>query len=286
MIDGGFLRSGLGQMCLSALCFSWMGLFMKELRVEMSAEEVVFFRSLICLILTLSYGRWSWNKFVGRRPGLLLLRGFAGFVALQLYVYALGVVPYAEAAALLYTSPMFTALFAALFLRESMPRIAWWALSVSLAGSFLILRPEFDGALVGGLCALGAGVLSGVAYTAVRALARTEDNLTIVLYFPLVSLPFAGFMMLDDFVWPDGVTGWALVLGVGVSAQLGQVFLTRGLRAGRAGIVTSGTFLTLTLAALWSYLFYGEVLAPRTLAGAALIVGAIVLLASRRVRGG
>lgn len=272
-----FWSSGLGQMCLSALCFSLMGLMMKELRLTLSTSEVVFFRSLLSVIFTLCVGRWTLARVLGNRRALLLVRGLCGYLGLQLYVYALGVIPYAEAAALLYTSPIFTAVFAAWFLRERMPRIGWIALGVSLCGSLLILRPEFGGAWIGGLCALGAGIISGVAYTTVRALAKTEENLTIVLYFAMVSLPIAGVAMLPDFVWPD-LMGWVLVIGMGFFAQLGQVFLTRALRAQQAGVVTTGVFFSLVLASFWGWLFFGEVLSNSVIFGIALIIASILLL--------
>ncbi len=164
-------------MCVSSLSFSIMGVCIKELRIAaMGTGEIVFFRSLMSLLITLSAYRWTRETLLGQRRGLLLVRGLSGFTALFLYVYALGQIQYAEAATLLYTSPVFTALFAAWFLKEAMPRTAYLALIMSLGGSFLILRPDFGGEWVGGALALAAGALSGVAYTSVRALSNNTAS--------------------------------------------------------------------------------------------------------------
>ena len=271
----------LRYITVSAFCFSVMGAFIKDLRVELSAEFIIFYRSAVCVAWCLWGMPWTRAAMLGSRPGLLLARGLLGFVALQAYVVALGRVPYPDAAALLYTSPVFTFLFAAWFLGERLTKQTVTALALCLGGAAFILRPQFDGEALGGLLALTAGVLAGAAYVCVRALARTEPDHTILLAFPLISLPCAGLLMLDDFVWPHGWQ-WAGLLAVGVSSQLGQIFLTRALRVGRAGPVTTGYFLSLLLAGLWAWLFFDEVPSVWVGAGAACILAGVWLVGQRR----
>ena len=103
-----------------------------------------------------------------------------------------------------------------------------------------------------------------------RELARTEHPLVIVLWFPLVAAPAALPGTLARGVWPAGVE-WLLLLGVGVLAQLGQVWLTRGLALERAGRATALSYLQIAFAVLWGWLFFAELPGPWTAAGAALI---------------
>ncbi len=258
-----------------------MGVCIKEVRIaSMGVAEIVFFRSLLSLGITLMSYRWTRATLLGSNRGLLLVRGLSGFTALFLYVYAIGMIPYAEAATLLYTSPIFTALFAAWFLREAMPRTGYVALVLCLVGSALILRPEFEGDWVGGACALAAGVLSGVAYTSVRALSKTDANQTIVLSFVVVSVPLSALLMIDDFFWPNAAQ-WVWLLGVGGFAQMGQVYLTKALRAEKAGPVTMAAFLTLGLSAVWGGLLFGEQLDPLAGLGMLGIIAGIAVLSLR-----
>lgn len=262
-----------------------MGLCIKELRIGLPSMEVVFFRAVTSLLLTIAVIGRDWRTMLGNRRGLLLLRGLSGFAALVCYVIALGVIPLAEAVSLLSTGPVFTAVFAASFLNERMPGAGWIALAVCMVGSVLILQPPFlfegtEFAWSGGAAALASGVFSGVAYTTVRACARSERNITIVFWYALVATVGSVGLMFDQFRWPT-LREWAWIAGTGVSAQLGQVYLTRGLRAQQAGTAMTGAFTIIVLAAAWGWLLFDERPSPPALAGGALVIGAIVLLSRR-----
>lgn len=271
-------------MCLSSVCFAVMGLCIKELRQTLPAGEVVFFRSVISLVVAVVSVWVTGQRFFGTRPWLLLARGIFGCVALLGYTIALGLIPYAEAAALLYTSPVFTALFAAMFLRERITGLTVIAIVGCLSGSVLILSPEFSAAhqesLTGGLWALLAGVFSGLAYTSVRALSKSEGDQTIVLWFALVGVPLGYLWSMSEFRAPQGLD-WVWIAVMGVTAQAGQVFLTRAFRRSEAGAASVGTFVVLLLAAMTGLLVYDEVPTLPAVAGGMLIVASIVMLSAR-----
>ena len=279
-------RSGIAQVALSGFFFSIMGLCIKQLRTGLPAMEVVFFRAAVSLALTAAVIGRDWRAMLGVRRGLLALRGLTGFAALVCYVIALGVVPLAEAVALLSTGPVFTAVFATAFLGERMPNAGWVALAVCLGGSLLILQPPFlfagtEFAWAGGAAALAAGVFSGMAYTTVRACSRSDRNVTIVFWYALVATLGSVGLMLDAFRWPTAPE-WAWIVATGVCAQLGQVYLTRGLRAQQAGTAMTGAFTIIVLAALWGWLLFDEQPTAPALAGGALVIAAIVLLSRHR----
>jgi drug/metabolite transporter (DMT)-like permease len=273
------------MVCVSSLFFSVMGLCLKQLRTELGAMEVSFFRFVASVVLTLAACRFDVARVAGKRPRTLILRGLAGTAALVCYVHALGEIGYAQAAALLYTSPVFTALFAARFLREPMPPAGWLALGVCLLGSLLVLDPSAGATSfhwLEGAIALGSGVLSGIAYVSVRACARTETNAAIVFWFATIGAGVTGVLMLPEFRWPTAEQ-WLWIAAAGTTAQLGQVYLTRGLRAEAAGTAMLGAFVVLALAALWGFLFFGERPTAGVVAGA-LLIAASILLTSRRRR--
>ena len=59
--------------------------------------------------------------------------------------------------------------------------------------------------------------------------------------------------------------------GMVLFAQLGQVWITRGLALEPAGRATALSYAQIAFAALWGALFFGELPGPATLAGAATI---------------
>ncbi len=284
MLDGATpIRHGLVRMALSAVCFSLMGVFIKLLTMgapnesAIPALEIVFWRGAFCALITLLMMPRNLESMFGHRTGLLVLRGLFGFIGLLLYVMALAEIHYSTATALLYTHPIFTALFAALLLRERLPRIAVVAMTVCLVGALVILNPRVEGSLAAGLMALGAGMASGIAYTLVRGLSRTESTYTILLSFHTIAAIAAGLMMVPEFVLPTG-RQWVWITLVVVLAQAGQVFLTQGLTAERAGTATTVSFITIALAAVWGWTFFAEALTVTMGVGGGLLVLGLMLI--------
>lgn len=269
--------SGLRLMALSALAFSLMNVLVKQLGARLPTQEIVFVRALVSLAISGALLRAAGVRGLGRRRGLLLLRGLWGYAALSCVFFAVARLPLAEATMIQYLHPTLTALLAAAVLGERGDRALVASLGLGTAGVALVVRPAF---LFGGAAApldalavaaaLAGAALTAVAYVGVRELSRTEHPLVIVLWFPLVAAPAALPGTLARGVWPT-LGEWALLLGVGVLAQLGQVWLTRGLARETAGRATALSYLQIAFAVLWGWWFFAELPGPWTGAGAALI---------------
>ena len=267
-------------MGLSALCFSLMGVCIKMLTRgdhAIPSLEIVFWRGLLCTLLTLAMMPKRWRLVLGNRKGLLVLRGFCGFAGLLLYTMALARTDYSLATAMLYTHPVFTSLFAGLLLKERLPKTGLLALVVCLAGALVILDPRVDRDITGGLIALAAGVVTGLAYTLVRGLSRTESTYTIVLSFHAVATVVAGVAMVPGFELPEGPQ-WLWILGVVLFSQAGQVFLTQGLAAERAGTATTVSYLSVVFAAFWGWTLFSEALTLAMAGGVGLLILGLLLI--------
>ena len=96
--------------------FAIMGAFAKIASQNMSSIEVVFFRNVFG-VLIIGYAVYKKPlEQVGGKPWLLFFRGFMGFSALLAFFYNIAHIPLGEAMTYSKTSPIFTALFAWLFL--------------------------------------------------------------------------------------------------------------------------------------------------------------------------
>jgi drug/metabolite transporter (DMT)-like permease len=119
---------------------------------------------------------------------------------------------------------------------------------------------------------------SGLAYNIVRKLGMEgEDPLTIVMYFPLVAVVFAAPFAAVSWRMPVGVE-WLILLGVGVTTQIAQVSMTKGLRLERAARATVVNYLVIFLSTAYSLLL-GEALHLFSFLGMGAIIGGITLLA-------
>lgn len=274
-------------MVLSALSFAVMAAFARLCSAHLPVQEVVLARSLVATLLTLPLLAGPARRGVrvlGRRPLLLALRGVTGFVALSCYFASLAHLPFAEAVLLAQTNPVFTVLFAWLFLRESPGARFGPAFALVLAGVLCVVPPDFAAPAANRWAAVGlcGALLAGAAYTEVRALSRTEHPVTIVLWFQLVSVVLAiPGTLATGFVVPRGID-WAFIAGVGLAGQLGQIFLTLGLSRTPAGRATLANPLVVLFGALCGALLFGESLGPWALVGGVLIVAGLLIVGSGR----
>lgn len=262
----------------SALAFSLMSALVKLAGERLPSQEIVLCRALISLVLSLALLLHARIPIWGRERGLLWLRGLLGFSALSCVFYAVSHLPLALATVLQYLNPIFTAVLAAVFLRESVGGRLLAGIALALGGTVLVTRSGWLGAGAGeplpafavGVALAGA-LLSSGAYVVVRRLAAREHPLVIVFYFPLVTVPATLPTVLPDWVWPRGLE-WLWLAGVGVLAQVGQIALTHGMRHEPAGRATALSYLQVAFAALWGLLLFGEVPGAGVWAGAALIL--------------
>jgi drug/metabolite transporter (DMT)-like permease len=276
---------GFRWMALGAFFFSLMSLLVKLVGHRIPNQEVVLVRGVLTLAFTYALLRRAGVAPLGNRRRGLVVRGFLGFTALSCFYYSLVHLPLAEATVLQYMNPLWAAVLAAAYLAEKMGRREVLLVLASLAGVVMIARPEFlFGAASSPLDAraiaigvLGAA-LSGAAYVGVRELSRTEHPLVIVFYFPLVMVPASLPGALAGFVWPTG-REWLLLLGIGITAQIGQVYITKGLKEEPAGRATAVGYLQVVFAGFWGLVFFAELPDLWTLAGSGIILGSTLALA-------
>ena len=269
-------------MIASAFFFSVMSALVKAAGQRLPSQEIVCARAIVSLALSYWLLRRAAISVWGTRRALLVLRGILGFMGLSCYYYAVTHLPLAEATVIQYVHPLITAFLAALVLSERIGIRLFLAIGVCFVGVVLIMRPAVVfGANVSSLdsFAVGMGFLgaffSAAAYVVVRQLSRSEHSLVIVFYFPLIALPATIPGVMADFVVPTGKE-WLLLLCVGVTTQLGQVFLTRGLRLEPAGRATAIGYSHIVFAVVWGALWFGEVPDGWTWAGALLVMGSIL----------
>ncbi len=279
------IPTGLRYMVVAAFFFSLMGLLVKLAGQRLPSAEMVLARSVVALVLSYGMLRRAHVAPWGHRKGLLVFRGLAGFLGLLCIFYALTKLPLADATVLQYTNPVFTAILAALFLKEAMDRREALGLLFSLGGVVLVAQPSF---LFGvatdsldlfavGIALLGA-VFAAIAYVTVRQLRKTEHHLVVVFYFPLVATPASVPVMIPDALWPTPLE-WLLLLGIGVVTQIAQVYLTKGLHTEKAGRAMSMSYVQIVFAAIWGFLFFSEVPNPLSIVGALLVVAGTVVVA-------
>ncbi|MDX2088233.1 MAG: DMT family transporter [Kofleriaceae bacterium] len=271
-------------MAASALAFSAMAVFVKLANERLPMGEVVLARAVITLAASYVLVVRARIPIWGTNKRGLVFRGLVGFAGLSTYYVSLAHLPLADAMTIQQTVPLITTVFAYFILGEPIGKATVFALACGIVGVVIVVHPSGSGFdPVGVATGVGAAVTSSIAYVTVRQLGRTEHPYVIVFYFPLIATPLIVPWAAATWVTPAPMDVLVLIL-VGLSTQLGQVFLTKALMIESAGRAMSIGYLQIAFAIVWQWSVFGAAPTVWTLGGAALIVLGTVVV-SRAVAG-
>ena len=264
----------------STLAFALMQICVKYLP-HIPAHELILFRSIISIVLSVAVLQKLGIPILGNNKKILIFRGIFGTTALLLFFYTLQNIPLASAVTLQYLSPIFTALFAAIFLKEKMLVKQWLYFGISFAGVALIKGFDERISLTFMLIGICSAMFSGMAYTCIRQLKDTEHPLVVVLYFPLVAIPIMSILSYLNWVTPQGID-WLYLLLMGLFTQIAQILMTKGIQSGVANKMISLKYVGTIYALAIGYLLFGESYEIMSLLGITMVILGIVLNLSKK----
>ncbi len=265
------------NLVFASFFFSLMTLCVKNIDKRIPIYELVFFRSLLSLSITLFIIKIKNINPWGENRPLLILRGLLGTSALFCIFYAIRNMPLSLSTVIQYTYPIFISIFAGILINEKITRKLFFALIIGWTGILLILNPNqlsninvlIDNTSVS-IAFLGS-IFTALAYITVKKLSFTEDVYVIIEYFPLVSLITLSPIVLINWITPN----WyelIWIIGIGIFTQLGQTFLTIGLKNLPASEASTINYLQVLFGSIWGLLFFSEVINITFVLGALLVL--------------
>ncbi len=266
-------------MLVAGLLFGCMGVFVKLGAAYFSHIELVFYRSFFGLLLIYLIMRQQRVSVATQYWRNHLWRGISGSVALALFFYCITVLPLATAVTLNYTAPLFLTILTMLVFKDKFHLPLTIAIALGFGGVVLLLHPALQrDQLLPGLLGLISGFLAGIAYLNVKQLGIIgEPDTRTVFYFSLIATIGSGVWMLFDTVHTITPQGFALLLGLGSTATLAQLSMTRAYRVGNTLVVGSLAYSTIVFASLFGMLLWNEVLPLSSWLGMAFIIAGGVL---------
>jgi len=270
-----FIPPVVRYMLTATFLFTLMNVFVKMVP-NIPAVEVIFFRSLVSLVMSIVALRQQKVNPWGNNKKVLGLRGATGAVALILYFYTLQKIPLASAVTIQYMSPIFTTILGIFIVKERVFPVQWLFFAIAFSG--IIVIEGFDTRISPLLLGLGmtSALFSGLAYNWIRRLNTTEHPLVIVLYFPLVTLPIASVYCLFNWVQPQGIE-WLYLIMVGVLTQFAQYFMTKSYQSDELNKVASIKYLGIFFALGFGYLVFNESYSLYVYLGMALVLLGVLL---------
>lgn len=258
--------------------FCLMAIGGRELAGGIHTFQILLSRSVIGLLVVsaIIWRTGNLELFRTQRLKLQVGRNLFHFVGQYGWFLGLGLLPLAQVFALEFTTPLWTLLIAALFLKEKLTARKAAAIALGSIGVVLILNPGDDIVNPAALYVLGAAVCYALSYVATKALSTTEAPLTILFYMCLVQLPLGLLLGASHLVVPTPLQ-WVWLTLIGLSALSAHFCLTHAMKTAEVSVVVTLDFLRLPLIGAVGMALYGEGFKPMLLVGAALmLVGNLV----------
>ena len=265
-------QRGMAYMLFASFLFANMGAFAKELSHSMSSLEVVFFRNIFGVVI-ISYSIYKLPLIqVGGRLYLLVFRGVIGFLALLMFFYNIAHISLAEAMTFSKISPIFTALFAYLFLSEKLSVVGWGGVIIGFIGILFITQPNINGMSKSDYLGVLSGVGAALAYTSIRELKNYYDIRAIVFSFmfigtlgPIILMGISELyisttydFILSKFIMPSS-GDWIYIIALGLFSTYAQVFMTKAYSLTKAGVIGTIGYMSIVFS-IFIDLFLSEYL--------------------------
>lgn len=264
-------------MIVACLLFSIMGAAVKVALQSVPVYEAVFFRSIISVVLVGSLIFVRKDSFIGNRPLLLLGRGFAGFVALNLNFYAISKISLGDAAILNQTSPLFVALFSALFLGEKLSKTLIALSLISFGGVALIIKPTFAHFNYAYLVGLFGGIVAAIAYLTISHLHETDSSFTMAFYFTGISSLFTTPLMIHKAIFPQHTVLICLLIA-GFTGAFAQLFITQAYKNEHASWVSPFSYSSVLFSFILGMIYFQEVPDWYSVLGSLIVMISCILL--------
>jgi len=263
-------------MLISAFAFACMSEFAGALSGHCHWMITALARTSLVLVFTSLLAAVQGTKLVVRGPRTLWVRSLGGSVSLLCSFYALTHLPPSDAIAITNTFPIWVAVLSWPLLKERPGAAVWAAVLCSVVGSALMNRPTSTEADLGVVAAGISSVLSAIVVIGLNLLQHVHPQAIVVHFsavatlFTLAVMPRAG-VTASDF---SDLSPRSLVLlaGLGVSATVGQIFLTKAFAAGRASKVSVVALTQVVFCALFEFGILQRRFETATIIGMALVV--------------
>jgi drug/metabolite transporter (DMT)-like permease len=264
-------------MLLGSLAFASMGALSHLAGERCDWHLVDVARSTQAFALTLTLSLLSGVRLVLFRPAVLWMRSVAGSVGVLFAFYALTHLPVSTSLTLSNTVPLWVTLLAWPVLGHRPRASVWVAVGAGLAGIVLIQRPEATGDRLAAALALANAFSTSISMIGLNRLSGVDAR-AVVTHFSGVATVFTLAFLLASGgrveyapLRDGGVL--ALLLGVGVTATVGQLAMTKAFALGSPSRVSVVGLMQIVFALLFDLLLWRRQFGPPVVLGIALVVG-------------
>lgn len=266
---------GAIYMSMAMAGFSASDALSKSVIGDMNAGEIMFIRGLFTSILIYLIARKmgalrSWTIIL--KP-IIILRVLCEMLAAVTYITALGMMPIANASAILQSLPLVVTFGAALFFREPVGWRRWSAILVGLIGVMIIIRPGPEGFTPAALLCVASVLTTAGRDLATRSIDPEIPSLMVTVVTAITVAFFGALLMPALGGWhTPSLTALSHLLMASVLVLIGYQSVITAMRTGEVSFVAPFRYTSLIFSGLLGFIFFAEVPDAWTLAGAGIII--------------
>jgi len=271
------------------MSFLLMMVSARELVDTFSTLEILAFRSGVALLVLSPIAlRLGIARMVTRRFGMHVTRNMFHLGGQVTWVIGVTLLPLAQVTALEFTTPLWAALLAVIFLKEKISRHRAIAAGFGFVGILIILRPGAGVFSMAAVIVLVGMVAYAISHVATKELTRTESAMQVVFYMQATQLPLVLILWLimalaaatfptmipAPMAWTQPEWGDApWLIFIGITALGAHYCMTRAMMLADVTVILPIDFLRLPVITAIAWVTYAEALDPFVLLGAAVIFG-------------
>ncbi|MCS7046203.1 MAG: DMT family transporter [Gemmataceae bacterium] len=276
-------------MLLGSFSFAWMGVLAHRVGADethpLPWQIVAMFRSLIPLVVVGAWAVAAGVRLVFWRPRVLWVRSLAGSLSLIGTFFALTRLPISDVFTITNMFPVWVALLAWPMLGEFPSAKVWLSVACGAAGVVLIQRPHFARGELAALVAVAVSLFTALAMIGLHRL-QALDTRAVVVHFSATAFVFAAaaYFLFERQRTDLALSGpqWAMLIGMGLCATLGQICLTKAYTTGDPAKISVVGLTQIVFALALDVIVLGHSLDPAKLLGVPLVIGPTAWLLLRR----
>jgi drug/metabolite transporter (DMT)-like permease len=279
------VRAGILWMLVTTLFFVSLDATAKFLVARYPVLEVVWARFVFHMLFVLIMLAPRLREHAGSaRPWLQLVRSLLLLMATLCFFSGVGMMPLAEASAILFTSPLLLTVLAIPLLGEQVGPRRWAAVGIGFLGAIVVVRPGAGIMGVGALLLLGAALSNAMYQLATRRLRVVDPPMTTLLYTAVAGTLLLSLAMPAVWVTP-APEHWPLFALLGVFGGAGHFTLIKAFQRAPAAVVAPFSYTSIIWATGYGFVLFGDLPDPWTLVGAGIIAGGgLYILHRERVK--
>lgn len=264
---------GVVLMALGFFFFAAGDVQAKFLTDTLHPVQIVWFRQIgLALGVLVVLAMRGTSILRSRLPLLQMTRGLMAVLSAICFVLAVSYVPLADVVAVTFIAPFIVTVLGAVVLREPVGIRRWIAVSIGFVGMLIVIRPGM-GVLHPAIgFAVAAACFFSIRQVLSRSLSGADPVITTVAYTSITSIILVSIAL--PFVWqtPQETWLWLIILGLAVTAALGEVLVIRALDIAQAVVVAPLHYSLIIWGTFYGYVVFADLPDGWTLFGCGIII--------------